>query len=317
MLKYIAKRSAIAVLVVFAVASLTFMLLCIMPGDTTVTIIQRVFVGNPDYIPSQVEIAATEKMFNLGDPLWLQYLYWLKNAVHGDFGTSYYSNRPVLDEILVKLPTTVILALSATALSLLVGIPLGVLSAAKQNSLLDYGSMTLSTFFIAMPGFWLGLILILLFSLKLNLLPVAGYGEYRHLILPTVTMAAGMTAITVRLTRTSVLEVLRLDYVRTARSKGLDEQTVLYRHVLKNALVPVVTLVGLQLGHLLGGAVIVETIFAWPGIGKLLVDSINARDIPMIQGGVVLMAVAFSLVNLLVDISYRFLDPRVRYEGGE
>jgi peptide/nickel transport system permease protein len=288
-----------------------------MPGDTTVTVIQRVFVGNSEYIPSQAEIEATEKMFNLGDPLWVQYLRWLKNAVHGDFGDSYYSNRPVLDEMLVRLPATVILAMAATALSLLVGIPFGVLSAARQNSILDYCGMALSTFFIAMPGFWLGLILILVFSLKLDLLPVAGYGELRHLLLPAVTLAAGMTAITVRLTRTSVLEVLRLDYVRTARSKGLDEKTVLYRHVLKNALVPVVTLVGLQLGHLLGGAVIVETIFAWPGIGKLLVDSINARDIPMIQGGAVFMAVAFSLVNLMVDLSYRFLDPRVRYEGSE
>jgi ABC-type dipeptide/oligopeptide/nickel transport systems, permease components len=233
MLGYMAKRGAIAVLVVFAVASLTFLLLCIMPGDTTVTIIQRVFVGNPDYIPSQAEIASTEKMFNLNDPLWTQYLRWLVNAAHGDFGASYYSNRPVLDEILVKLPATILLALSATALSLLVGIPLGVLSAARQNSLLDYSGLALSTFFIAMPGFWLGLILILVFSLKLDLLPVAGYGELRHLILPTVTLAAGMTAITLRLTRTSVLEVLRLDYVRTARSKGLDEKTVLYRHVLK------------------------------------------------------------------------------------
>jgi len=317
MLGYIAKRIAIAIVVVLVVSSLTFFLLSTMPGDTTVTIIQKIFIGDPEYNPSQQEIEATKKMFNLGQPLWVQYLRWLNKALHGDFGVSYISGRPVLSEILVRLPATATLAIVATVISLLISILLGVLSAVRQNSPIDYACMAFSTFFIAMPGFWLGLILILVFSLKLNLLPVAGYGGFKHLILPAVTLVAGMAAVTMRLTRTSVLEVLRLDYVRTARAKGLDEKTVLYRHVLKNALIPVVTLVGLQLGHLLGGAVIVETIFAWPGIGKLLVDSIDARDIPMIQGGAVFMAVVFSVVNLLVDLSYRFLDPRVRYEGSE
>ncbi|NHM26591.1 ABC transporter permease [Desulfofundulus sp. TPOSR] len=317
MFGYVAKRIAIAIVVVLVVSSLTFFLLSIMPGDTTVTIIQKIFIGDPEYNPSQQEIEATKKMLDLGQPLWVQYLRWLNKALHGDFGVSYISGRPVLSEILVRLPATATLAIVATVISLLISIPLGVLSAVRQNSPIDYACMAFSTFFIAMPGFWLGLILILVFSLKLNLLPVAGYGGWKHLILPAVTLGAGMAAVTMRLTRTSVLEVLRLDYVRTARAKGLDEKTILYRHVLKNALIPVVTLVGLQLGHLLGGAVIVETIFAWPGIGKLLVDSIDARDIPMIQGGAVFMAVVFSLVNLLVDLSYRFLDPRIRYEGSE
>jgi len=317
MLGYVAKRISIAIVVVLVVSSLTFFLLSIMPGDTTVTIIQKIFIGDPEYNPSQQEIEATKKMFNLGQPLWVHYLRWLDKALHGDFGASYISGRPVLGELLVRLPATATLAVVATVISLLISIPLGVLSAVRQNSPIDYACMAFSTFFIAMPGFWLGLILILVFSLQLNLLPVAGYGGFKHLILPAVTLGAGMAAVTMRLTRTSVLEVLRLDYVRTARAKGVDEKTILYRHVLKNALIPVVTLVGLQLGHLLGGAVIVETIFAWPGIGKLLVDSIDARDIPMIQGGAVFMAVVFSLVNLLVDLSYRFLDPRVRYEGSE
>jgi len=317
MLGYIARRSAVAVLVVLAVSSLTFFLLSVMPGDTAVTIIQKVFVGDPEYNPSQMEIEATKKMFNLADPLWVQYLRWLDQARRGDFGTSYKSGRSVANEILTRLPATVMLATVATAISLLVAIPLGVLSAVRQNSGADYAIMAFSTFFIAMPGFWLGLILILVFSLKLDLLPVAGYGGFKHLVLPAVTLGAGMTAVAARLARTSMLEVLRLDYVRTARAKGLAEKTILYRHVLKNALIPVVTLAGLQLGHLLGGAVIIETIFAWPGIGKLLVDSIEARDIPVIQAGAVFMAVMFSLVNLLVDLSYRFLDPRVRYEGSE
>ena len=312
MLKYVAKRSLIAVFVVFVVASMTYFLLSIMPGETPVTIVQRVFVGDPEYNPSQSEITATEQMFNLGDPLWVQYLRWLRNALHGDFGTSIYSGRPVFDEIMVRLPATIELAVAATIISVLIAIPLGVISAAKQNSKLDYLSMGLATFFIAMPSFWLGLILILVFSLYLNLLPVAGYGGLQHLILPAVTLSAGMMAVTTRLTRSSVLEVLRLDYVRTARAKGVGEKAILYTHVLRNAMIPVVTIVGLQLGFLLAGTVIVETIFAWPGIGKLLIDSIDARDIPVIQGCAVLMAITFSLVNLLVDLSYYLLDPRVR-----
>ena len=314
MLGYIAKRTAIAVFVVFATSALTFFLLSLIPGETAVTIIQRVFVGDVTYNPSQMEIEATEEIFQLGDPLWMQYLYWLHNALHGDFGTSYISGRPVLSEILVRLPATVELAIAATILSLVVAIPLGMISAARQNSKTDYSSMALATFFIAMPNFWLGLILILIFSLHLDLLPVAGYGGLDHLILPAITLGAGMMAVTMRLTRSSVLEVLRLDYITTARAKGVDEKRILYRHVVKNAMIPVITIVGLQLGYLLGGTVIVETIFAWPGIGKLLIDSIDARDIPIIQGCVVFIAIIFSLVNLLVDLSYYFLDPRIKYE---
>jgi peptide/nickel transport system permease protein len=314
MLGYIAKRTAIAVFVVFATSALTFFFLSLIPGETAVTIIQRVFVGDVTYNPSQTEIEATKQLFHLGNPLWMQYLHWLGNAFHGDFGTSFYSGRAVLSEILVRLPATIELATAATVLSLLVAIPLGVISAARQNSKTDYSSMALATFFIAMPNFWLGLILILIFSLHLDLLPVAGYGELDHLILPAITLSAGMMAVTMRLTRSSVLEVLRLDYIRTARAKGMDEKRILYRHVLKNAMIPVITVAGLQLGYLLGGTVIVETIFAWPGIGKLLVDSIDARDIPIIQGCVVFIAIIFSSVNLLVDLSYRFLDPRIKYE---
>ncbi len=314
MLGYIAKRTVIAVFVVFATSALTFFLLSLIPGETAVTIIQRVFVGDVTYNPSQAEIEATERMFQLGNPLWIQYLQWLDNAVHGNFGTSYISGRPVLEEILVRLPATVELAIAAMVVSLLIAIPLGVISAAKQNSKTDYFSMAIATFFIAMPNFWLGLILILIFSLHLDLLPVAGYGGLDHLILPAITLGAGMMAVTVRLTRSSVLEILRLDFITTARAKGVDEKRILYRHVLKNAMIPVVTIAGLQLGYLLGGTVIVETIFAWPGIGKLLVDSIEAKDIPIIQGCVVFIAIIFSLVNLLVDISYYFLDPRIKYE---
>lgn len=314
MLEYIAKRTTIAVFVVFATSALTFLLLSLIPGDTAVMIIQRVFVGDITYNPSKMEIEAAEQIFQLGNPLWMQYLHWLSNALHGDFGTSYISGRGVLGEISVRLPATIELAIAATILSLLVAIPLGVISAARQNSKVDYLSMAVATFFISMPNFWLGLILILIFSLHLDLLPVAGYGGLDHLILPATTLCAGMMSVTLRLTRSSVLEVLRLDCITTAKAKGIGEGRILYRHVLKNAMIPVITIVGLQLGYLLGGTVIVETIFAWPGIGKLLIDSINARDIPMIQGCVVFIAIIFSLMNMLVDISYYFLDPRIKYD---
>jgi peptide/nickel transport system permease protein len=317
MLGYITKRIIIAMAVIFAVSSLTFFMLSVIPGDTAVTIIQKIFVGDPMYNPTQQEIETTQKMFKLDQPLWVQYLRWIDRALHGDFGVSYTNKRPVFVEILERLPATAILAISATLLSLLISIPLGVICAIKQNYFIDSVCMAFSTFFIAMPGFWFALILILIFSLKLNLLPVAGYGDFMHLILPTVTLSMGMAAVTMRLTRTSMLEVLRLEYVTTAKSKGLSDKIILLRHVLKNALIPVVTNVGLQMGYLLGGTVIVETIFGWPGIGKLLADSIDVRDIPMIQGGAVFMAIVFSVVNLLVDLSYRFLDPKVRYEGGE
>lgn len=314
MLEYIAKRTAIAVFVVFATSALTFLLLSLIPGDTAVMLIQRVFVGDITYNPSRMEIEAAQEIFQLGNPLWMQYMHWINNALHGDLGTSYISGRGVLDEILVRLPATIELAIVATILSLLIAIPLGVISAARQNTKIDYLSMALATFFMSMPNFWLGLILILVFSLHLDLLPVAGYGGLKHLILPAVTLCAGMMSVTLRLTRSSVLEVLRLDYITTAKAKGMGERRILYKHVLKNAMIPVITIVGLQLGYLLGGTVIVETIFAWPGIGKLLIDSINARDIPMIQGCVVLIAIIFSLVNMLVDISYHFIDPRIKYE---
>lgn len=211
------------------------------------------------------------------------------------------------------MPATALLAFSSTILSILIAIPLGVLSAYKQNTPLDYACLAYSAFFISIPNFWFALILILIFSLYLGILPVAGFGSLAHLILPSITLATGMSAITTRLTRSSLLEVLGQDFIVTARAKGLSESVILYRHALRNALIPVVTIVGIQMGHLLSGAVIVETVFGWPGIGKLLADSIEARDIPMIQGCVVFIAAMFSIVNLLVDDSYRFLDPRVKY----
>jgi peptide/nickel transport system permease protein len=221
----------------------------------------------------------------------------------------------VLSEILVRFPATVKLAVVSMLVALIIAIPVGIISATRQYSFVDNVSMMGAMLGVSMPNFWLGLLLILLFSVHLGWFPVCGYGGFEHIILPALTLGTGIAAVITRLMRSSMLEVLRQDYIRTARAKGLSEKLVVSRHALKNALIPVVTVIGMQFGRVLEGAVIVETIFAWPGIGKLLVDSIYARDFAMIQGGVLFVAVIFVIVNLAVDISYTYLDPRIRYEG--
>jgi peptide/nickel transport system permease protein len=195
-------------------------------------------------------------------------------------------------------------------------LPLGMYSAFKRNTLWDHAGRLAALFAVSMPGFWLGMVLIIVFSIKLDLLPVTGYGSMAHLVLPCLTLGAGMSAVTMRMMRSSMLEVMGQDYITTARSKGLSEAAVFRGHAFKNALLPVITVAGLQFGHLLGGAVIVETVFGWPGLGKLLVDSILARDMPMIQGCILLVASAYALVNLLVDFLYALIDPRIRYREG-
>lgn len=302
-----------AIFVVLATSALSFFLLSASPGDTAEIIIKKVLLGEENYNPTKEEVEKVKDIFELKDPAAILYIKWLWRAIHGDFGRSYVSGLPVLKEILMRLPATALLAISATVLSVMIAIPLGVLSAIRRNTITDYACLAFSVFFIAMPNFWFGLILILIFSLYLGITPVSGFGGPQHLTLPSITLATGMAAITARLTRSSLLDVLSQDFIVTARAKGLSERIILYRHALRNALIPVVTIVGIQMGHLLSGTVIVETVFGWPGIGKLLADSIEARDIPMIQGCVVFIAAMFSLVNLLVDLSYRFLDPRIRY----
>ena len=311
MMYFVFKRFLISIFVVIATSALTFCLLSASPGDTAEVIVKRILVGDIEYAPEQQEITSVRQVLGLDQPVIVLYVNWLWKALHGDFGRSYVSGLPVFDEILIRMPATALLALSASLISVAIGIPLGILSASRRNTPVDYALLAYSSFFLAMPNFWFALVLILIFSLKLGILPVSGFG-FPNLILPSITLAMSMSAVTLRLTRTSILEVLTQDYIITARSKGLKEQQILYGHALRNALIPVVTIVGIQLGHLLSGTVIIETIFAWPGIGKLLADSIEARDIPMIQGCVVFIAALFSLVNFLVDVIYAVLDPRVR-----
>lgn len=311
MLKYLLRRFLLVFVAVLGVTAVTFSVMHFTPGDPAEMIAIGRY-GMDTLTQSDIEwVRATE---GLDAPIYVQYGIWLGHLLHGDLGNSLITGDPVLSEILTRFPATMELAILSMILSLLIAIPIGIIAAIKQYSIIDNFSMIGALVGVSMPNFWLGLLLILFFSLYLGWFPVCGYGGFEHIILPAITLGTGMAAITTRLTRSSMLEVLSQDYIRTARAKGLSEKLVISRHALKNAFIPVITVIGLQFGHLLEGAVIVETIFAWPGVGRLLVDSIFARDFFMIQGCVLIIVIIFSLTNLLVDISYAYLDPRIRYQ---
>ncbi len=310
MVKFIAKRLAVATLIMLGASLLSFSLIHLAPGNPAEVII-RAEMGED---PSLAEIDFFFQKHDLNKPFLAQCAQWMYMITHGDLGTSFRTEEPVLVEFLDRFPATFELAVAAMAIAILISIPLGILSAMKQNSILDHSSRFVALWGVSMPNFWLGLILILIFSVKLDWFPCFGYGGVEHLILPAITLGTGMTATLMRLMRASMLEVLRQDYIRTARAKGLKERIVLWKHGFKNALIPVVTVMGMQVGHLLAGVVIIETIFAWPGVGKFLVDGIYARDYPVIQGFVLIIALFFVLSNLAVDILYTYLDPRIRYD---
>jgi len=310
MLKYILKRLLLVFVVVLGVTVVTFSVMQSAPGDPA----EMIAVARYGEDLTQEEIEWVRITEGLDAPVYIQYLGWLEHVLRLDLGKSQITYEDVLGEILTRFPATLVLAISSLILSLLIALPTGIISAIRKNTIVDNACMTGALLGVSMPNFWLGLLLIWLFALSLGLLPSFGYGGIKHLILPTITLGTSMAAITTRLTRSSMLDVLNQDYIVTAKAKGLDERTILLKHALKNAMLPVITFVGLQLGFLLGGAVIVETIFAWPGIGRLLVDSIYARDFALIQGCVLFIAVIFALANLAVDILYAYLDPRIRYE---
>lgn len=310
MLKYILKRIFYMICVLLGVTILTFSLLHLVPGDPAEMIaIERY---GEEVTADVIEHVRIE--LGLDKPLHIQYLKWLGNVLQGDLGYSSRTDRPVFDEIKMRFPATLELAIAGMFVSLIISIPIGIISAIKQYSAIDNASMFIALIGVSMPNFWLGLLLILFFSVHLGALPVFGRGGIEHLILPAITLGTGMAAITTRLIRSSMLEVLTQDYIRTARAKGLSEKIVIGKHALKNALIPVITIIGLQFATLLDGVVIIEVIFAWPGIGRLLVDSVFARDIPVIQAGVLFSAILITAANLLVDISYAYLDPKIRYE---
>jgi len=309
-LTYVLRRLGLMVFIMLGVSVITFSMMHLVPGDPAEVIAMERY--GEEITAETIEHVRRE--LGLDQPIYVQYSRWLSNVLHGDLGYSHRTDRPVLDEILTRLPATIQLALAGMLVSLIIAIPVGTISATRQYSAADNISMFGALLGVSMPNFWLGLLLIMFFSVHLGWLPVFGRGSIEHLILPAVTLGTGMAAITTRLIRSSILEVLGQDYIRTARAKGLKEKVVIYKHTLKNAMIPVVTIVGLQFASLLEGAVIVEVIFAWPGIGRLLVDSIFARDFMLIQGCILFIAAMFVLVNLLVDISYAYLDPKIRYE---
>lgn len=315
MTAYVIRRIALLVPVLFGVSLVVFLAMRLAPGDPAV-----VMLGP---IASEADVQRIRSELGLDQPLYVQYGRWLGRVVQGDFGRSITMKRAVLPEIWGRFQATLILTFASLLISTVLGVTAGVISAVKQYSWFDRASMVLALLGVSVPVFWLGIMLMVVFSLKLGWLPAAGMysaGSTRnvgdlleHLVLPAVTLAAASVALVARLTRSTMLEVIRQDYIRTARAKGLAERTTINRHALKNALIPVITVVGLQVGYLLGGAILTETVFSWPGLGLLMVQAITARDFPIVQGGVLLIAFTFVVINLIVDLCYAYLDPRIRY----
>jgi len=307
---YVARRLLILPALLFGISIISFALLNFAPGDPAEIILRR---QNPEEPPLPEAVRALRQQLGLDAPLPLRYGRWLFDVLKGDLGESYRSGTPIMSELVKRFPATMMLATAALALSVVVSIPLGIIAALWRGSLLDSLSRLLALLGAAVPSYVLALLLMLFIAVKLNWLPAIGYGSPKNLILPAIALAAGSSAQVMRLTRASMLEVLQQDYMRTARSKGLNERTVIMVHGLKNGLLPVVTMLGINLGHLLGGTVIVETIFGWPGVGRYAVESILQRDYPVVQGFVLYMALIFLLANLAVDFSYRWLDPRLHF----
>jgi peptide/nickel transport system permease protein len=305
LLKYIFRRIILLIPILLGVTVIVFGIMFLTPGDPAILMLGE---NAP-----QAELEALRERLGLDQPAYVQYGLWLGRAVQLDFGRSIRSGRPVTREITARLPATLELALLATLLAIAVGVPLGVLSATRPNTAVDHAATVAAFGGLAMPVFWQGLILILLFALVLGWLPPSGrLGGWQYYVLPTITLGTSAVAAITRMTRATMLETLSQDYVRTARSKGLPERSIVYRHALRNALIPVVTVIGLQFGQLLSGAVITETIFSWPGIGRLAVDSIRAKDFPTVQGAVMVFAVMYAVVNLFTDVLYAYLDPRLK-----
>jgi len=295
----------LAIPVLIGVSILVFAIIRFIPGDPA-----RAIAGvhaSPEYIEQ------VRRELLLDEGLHVQYYVYMTNLLQGDLGRSTFTNRPVTVELAQRFPNTMVLAVTAMVIASIIGMSAGIVSATKRYSLFDNFSMLAALVGVAAPVFWLGVMFQLLFSVQLGWLPSGGIGTWKHLVLPALTLGLATAALLARITRSSMLEVLGQDYITTARSKGLIERVVINKHAFKNALIPVVTVIGLQFGTLLGGAVLTETVFSWPGIGRLMVDSILARDYPVVQGAVLLLAVFFVMINLVVDIIYAFLDPRISY----
>lgn len=315
--KYIIRRLFDLLPTIAVVAVIVFIITRLIPGDPA-----AVMLGPQ---ASVEDIQALRDKLGLNDPLYLQFLHYIGDLLQGNFGVSLTYNQPIVQLILERFPNTLILAVSALIIAFAIGVPAGIISASKQNSLLDYSVMLVSLVGVSMPIFWLGVMLVLYFSVNLGWFPATGMGSMedgfipylKHLVLPSITLATIPMATFARITRSSMLEVISQDYIKTARSKGLSEFWVICKHAFKNALTPLLTVLGMQISMMLGGAVLTETIFSWPGMGRLIVDAIDKRDFVVVQGTVLFIAVIFVLVNLLVDVMYKVVNPRVNYSSGK
>jgi ABC-type dipeptide/oligopeptide/nickel transport system permease component len=305
MVRYLVRRVVLLVPMAFLISAIVFWAIRLIPVDPVTLVL------GPWATPDQKELARHK--LGIDKPVYVQYGIYLRNAAHGDLGRSIHSGETVAALIEHALPYTLLLGVVALVVSHLIAIPMGVLAAVKQNSLVDQLAMGFAMVGLAIPAFWLALLLILLFSIHLRWLPAIGSGSWQHLVLPATTLALEGTALTARMARSATLEVLRQDYIRVARAKGLREKRVIYGHAVRNALIPIISLLGLRLGLIVGGAVIVEQIFAWPGMGRLLVQGILNRDYPVVQAVLVLLGIAVILSSLLADLLYTLADPRVRY----
>jgi peptide/nickel transport system permease protein len=306
LLIFASRRLGRLLLTIFLISTIVFFIIRIIPGDPALV------VAGMDATPEA--IAAIRAKLGTDQPLAAQFVQWLWNVVRFEFGTSLISGQPVTKLVFQRFPLTLSLAILGILISILIAIPLGVLSAVKRWSAWDYTGMAFSQIGMAIPSFWLGIMLLLIFAVKIPIFPLFGSGGIVHLILPAISLGIARAAIILRLTRASMIEELSKEYVITARAKGLTERMVKYKHALKNALLPVITITGIQLGYMLGGAIITEQIFSLPGLGRLFLTGIYQRDFPLIQGGVVFVAIIFSLINFTVDILYSVLNPRIRIE---
>lgn len=304
MIKYVIKRVLLMIPILMGITLIVLIFIDIAPGDPA-----RIMLGNE---ATEEEIQELREDLGLNDPFVIRYFRFFKNALRGDFGRSYMNNRAVLDEMMQRFKYTLLISVLSVAFSVLIGIPLGVYAATRQYTWKDNAAITLSLFCVSMPSFWFALLIIQLFSIKLNILPPAGIETWKGWIMPTISLALGYTALITRQMRSNMLEVIRQDYITTARAKGQTESKVLYRHALKNAIIPIVQIVGSIFGMSLGGAMISEVIFSVPGLGSYMLSGLTARDYPVIQATTFFMSVINSVVILLIDIAFAFIDPRIR-----
>jgi len=306
---FLFKRITHLFLVLIGVSILIFLLLSFTPGDPA-----RMILLSSGIIPTAANLQQLKTDLGLNLPLYQQYFFWLGRVLHGDLGCSYQNGLSVVQEIINRFPATLELALASISFALLLAFPLGIISALKQNSIIDHLIRLWALLGTSLPNFWLGLLLIYLFALRLSLLPITGQDGLTSIILPAVTLGTGLAGVYSRILRASILEVLREDYILAARARGIKERQIIFKHALRNAIIPFTTLTGMSFGYLLGGSVIVEKIFSWPGIGMMIVDAIFARDYPLIQGYVIFLAVIFVILNLLVDCSCKFFNPQIYVE---